>query len=59
MQSRRPDIVFINKEENQCYIVDIAVPRDTCIAEKGKEKMEKYQDLKREITRLWNTLCLW
>ena len=28
---------------------------DARIAEKEKEKMEKYQDLKRAITRLWNT----
>ena len=41
IQSRRSDIVFLSKEENQCFIVDIAVPGDARIAEKEKEKIEK------------------
>ena len=41
IQSRRSDIVFLSKEENQCFIVDIAVPGDPRIAEKEKEKIEK------------------
>ena len=41
IQSRRSDIVFLCKEENQCFIVDIAVPGDARIAEKEKEKIEK------------------
>ena len=41
IQSRRSDIGFLSKEENQCFIVDIAVPGDACIAEKEKEKIEK------------------
>ena len=28
IQSRRSDIVFLGKEENQCFFVDIAVLRD-------------------------------
>ena len=35
------DIVFLSKEENKCFIVDIAVPEDARIAEKEKEKIEK------------------
>ena len=34
-------------------VIDIAVPADVRIEEKEKEKKEKYQDLKREIRRLW------
>ena len=41
IQSRRSDIVFLCNEENQCFIVDIAVPGDARIAEKEKEKIEK------------------
>ena len=55
MQIRTADILFLYKEENQCFIVDIALPGDTRMAEKEKEKIEKYQDLKTKITRLWNT----
>ena len=35
-------------------IIDIAVPVDAGIIEKEKEKVEKYQDLRREVARLWN-----
>ena len=41
------------KKERACIIVDIAVPADGRVEEKEKEKVEKYQDLKREIGRLW------
>ena len=34
-------------------IIDVACPFDTRIQEKEKEKVEKYQDLKREIKRIW------
>ena len=42
IQNRTQDNFFLDKEEIQGFIVDIAVPGN-------------YQDLKREITRLWNT----
>ncbi len=51
--ARRPDIIVIDKEKKEALIVDIAVPADIRVAEKEKEKIEKYQDLKREIKRLW------
>ena len=41
IQSRKPDIVFLDKEEYQCFIADIAVPGDARIAEKEKEKRLK------------------
>ena len=34
-------------------MIDIAVPGDTRIKQKKQEKIEKHQDLKREISRLW------
>ena len=33
--------------------MDIAVPVDRRVEEKEQEKVEKYQDLKREIGRMW------
>ena len=54
IEARRPDIVIINKLDRTCIIVDIAVPGDSRISHKEKEKVEKYQDLKREIKRIWN-----
>ena len=54
IEARRPDIVVVNKQEKKCAIIDIAVPADKRIGEKEDEKIEKYQDLKREIARMWN-----
>ena len=54
IEARRPDIVVVNKQERKCTIIDIAVKADKRIGEKENEKVEKYQDLKREIARLWN-----
>ena len=34
-------------------IIDIAVPADVRVEEKGEKKVEKYQELKKEIRRLW------
>ena len=53
-QSRRSDIVFLCKEENQCFIVDIAVPGDALQLKKRKKRLKRShdQDLKREMTRL-------
>ena len=43
--------MVVNKQERECAIVDIAVAGDKRIV----EKVKKYQELKRDITRVWNT----
>ena len=43
----------MNKEDRTCLILDVAFPFDTRVNIKEKEKIEKYQDLKQEITRTW------
>ena len=54
IETRRPDIVVVEKENNKAIIVDIASPWDHRVYEKEGEKIEKYQDpLRREIGRLW------
>ena len=53
-EARRPDIVFINKEETEVKIIDVAVPGDMRVKDKMLENMEKYQLLKDEAGRLWN-----
>ena len=53
IEARRPDIVVIYKKVGVCTIVDIAVPADRRVEEKEQEKVEKYNDLKREIGRMW------
>ena len=49
---RRSDIFIANKVEKTAIIVDVAIHRDKIIIDKEKEKIEKYQNLKREIQRL-------
>ena len=51
---RKPDIIILNKMEKTAIIIDVAIPGDKRIIDKEKEKTEKYQNLKREIQRLWN-----
>ena len=46
-------MMIIDKEKKLCLIVDFAVPSDHRIS-KEREKIEKYQDLKREVQKLWN-----
>ena len=35
-------------------IIDIAIPGDIRVSEKQKEKIERYQELHKEIERMWN-----
>ena len=44
----------MNKNERNCAIIDIAIPVGIGVREKKKEKIERYQELKREIKRMWN-----
>ena len=55
IEARIPDIVvvIIDKKERKGIIIDIAVPVDVRVGIKEREKVEKYQDLKGEIGRLW------
>ena len=53
IEARRPDLVIVGKKERSCKIIDFAVPGDSRI-EKEKDKIEKYQDLGRELQKIWN-----
>ena len=50
----RPDLVVVEKKRRTCKIIAFAVPGDSRIEEKEKEKIEKYQDLRRELQKIWN-----
>ena len=47
-------MVVIDKKERICKIIDFAVPEDSRIDEKEKDKIEKYQDLGRELQKIWD-----
>ena len=47
--NNRPDIVLLEKEGRVCFIVDVACPFDTRVAEKETEKIDHFKDLKVEV----------
>ena len=53
IEARRPDIIAFGKKEKKRIIIDIGVPADVRVGEKEREKVEKDQDLKRNIRRFW------
>ena len=52
-KARGPDLVIVNKREKTCQIIDVSIPVDTAVREKEKEKVKKYQDLAREVGKMW------
>ena len=54
IETRRLDFVVVDKMRRTCEIIDFAVLGDSRIEEKEKEKIEKYQDLRRELQKIWN-----
>jgi len=57
LTARRPDIVVIDKLQKTVQIVDVSVPSDCNVAQKEKEKIEKYRDLSVELSSLWRMKC--
>jgi hypothetical protein len=53
--ANRPDIIFHDKRNKRCLLIDVSVPCDTNISIKEAEKLSKYKDLEIEISRMWNT----
>ena len=51
--ARRLDLILVDKKTKSCVIIDVAIPGDR-IRDKAIEKIEKYQNLKRELKRLWS-----
>ena len=54
IEAWRPDLVVVDKKRSTCKIIDSAVPGDSRIEEKEKERIEKYHDLRRELQKIWN-----
>ena len=50
-EARRPDLVVVDKMERSCTMIDFAVPADSRVEEKEKDKIEKYQELGRELQK--------
>ena len=41
IEARRPDLVVVDKKEKSCKIIDFAVPGDSKIEKKERDKIEK------------------
>ena len=54
IETRRSELILVNKKAKSCVIIDIAIPGDCRIHEKKSKKIEKYQNLKKELKRLWS-----
>ena len=52
IEARRPDLVVVDKKERSCKVIDFAVPGDSRIEEKEKDKTKKYQDLGSELQKI-------
>ena len=53
IEARRPDLLIIDKKAKNCQILHVAIPDDGRVRAKKEEKVEKYQDLAREIRMMW------
>ena len=56
IEAQRLDLVVVNKKRKTRKIINFVVPRDSRIDEKEKEKIEKYQGLRRELHKIWNVM---
>ena len=54
IKHRRPDIVVVNKEKNECTIIYVANPGDHNLAQMKFEKLDNYSELRLEVARMWN-----
>ena len=46
--------MIVNKQDRTSAVVDIVQTGDKRFGEKENDKVEKYQEIKREIARMWN-----
>ena len=47
-------MVAVDKKERSCKIIDFTVPGDSRMEEKEKNRIEKYQDLGRELQKIYH-----
>ena len=52
-EARRPDILVVDKLKKETMIIDEAIPGNTRVRDKGREKIKKHSLLKDEVARLW------
>ncbi|XP_068756858.1 uncharacterized protein [Montipora capricornis] len=53
IEARKPDMIVVEKRNKCCKIIDFAIAHYSRIEEKEVEKVVKYQNLARELKKLW------
>jgi hypothetical protein len=53
IQHNRPDIIILNKQQKQAYLLDIAVPNSHNITQTYNTKFNKYLELLVAMRNLW------
>ena len=51
-EHNRTDLAVVDKQQAVCQIIDVALPEDARVELKEKEKIDKYQDLEKELRKL-------
>jgi hypothetical protein len=54
IQHNRPDIIILNKQQKQAYLLDIAVPNSHNITQTYNTKVNKYLELSVAMRNLWS-----
>ena len=52
-EARRPYILVVDKLKKETMIIDEAIPGNTRVCDKGREKIKKHSLLKDEVASLW------
>ena len=54
IEQRRPDMIIMDKTSKKTQIVNFDVPTNHWIKISQQNKIDNFQDLKRELQKLWN-----
>ena len=54
--ARSPDLLIVNKREKSCQIIDVAIPENGRVRKKEDEKVEKYQNLAKEVWKMYDAM---
>ena len=52
IKANRPDIIVKDKEQKQCYSINMTAPPERNVSTKEVEKLSKYKNMEIEITRM-------
>jgi hypothetical protein len=54
IKHNRPDIIILNKQQKQAYLLDMAVPNSHNITQTYNTKINKYLELSVAMRNLWS-----